>query len=178
MGGKMFCLSDELTGALIGLAKACINNPRLESTTKLLMEGLVTAGNGESAEELASMTGRVQEEKYRIVPNCRSCTSVCGNTSDYDLREIWDSEEEEVRSLKSRILSGIKDMAPFAYQAMILGYEDRTVNDFLYRALAIISYDLEAKHLLPLASETETMEQVCIELLKNAEAEVKIEKTE
>ena len=35
-------LQDELTGALIGLAKACGNNPRTEDTTHILIEGLFT----------------------------------------------------------------------------------------------------------------------------------------
>lgn len=171
MGGKMFCFQDELTGALIGLAKACINNPRLETTTGILIEGLVSASGKENDEELASMTERVREEKYKIVPNCRSCVSACGNTSDYDLKEIWEAEEEEVRFLKLKILSGIIGMAVYAYQAMMLGYEDEKINDFFYRALAIISYDLEAKHLLPLVSETEKMNLACKELFDRAKAE-------
>lgn len=35
-------LQDELTGALIGLAKACGNNPHTEDTTHILIEGLFT----------------------------------------------------------------------------------------------------------------------------------------
>lgn len=35
-------LQDELTGALIGLAKACGNNPATENTTKIIIEGLFT----------------------------------------------------------------------------------------------------------------------------------------
>ena len=35
-------LQDELTGALIGLARACENNPHDESVTDVLIEGLFT----------------------------------------------------------------------------------------------------------------------------------------
>ena len=35
-------LQDQLTGALIGLAKACENNPYTEQTTKVIIEGLFT----------------------------------------------------------------------------------------------------------------------------------------
>ena len=35
-------LQDELTGALIGLAKACGNNPKTENTDRIIIEGLFT----------------------------------------------------------------------------------------------------------------------------------------
>lgn len=35
-------LQDELTGALVGLARACNNNPPTEQTTGLILEGLFT----------------------------------------------------------------------------------------------------------------------------------------
>ena len=35
-------LQDELTGALIGLAKSCGNNPKTENTDRIIIEGLFT----------------------------------------------------------------------------------------------------------------------------------------
>ena len=35
-------LQDELTGALIGLARACGNNPKTENTDRVIIEGLFT----------------------------------------------------------------------------------------------------------------------------------------
>ena len=34
-------LQDELTGALIGLARSCGNNPKTENTDEIIIEGLV-----------------------------------------------------------------------------------------------------------------------------------------
>ena len=34
-------------------------------------------------------------------------------------------------------------MAAYAYHAMVLGYESEEVNQFFYKALSIITYDLE-----------------------------------
>ena len=69
--------------------------------------------------------------------------SPCGNTSNYDMQNLWNEPDEDIRSLKSLILFGIRGMAAYAYHAMVLGYTDETVNNFFYKALSFISYDLE-----------------------------------
>ena len=45
-------------------------------------------------------------------------------------------ENEDIRSLKSIILYGIKGMAAYAYHARVLGYNDQEVYDFMQKALA------------------------------------------
>ena len=46
---------------------------------------------------------------------------------DYDLEEIWNEPDEDIRSLKSLILFGIRGIAACAYHAMVLGYTDDTM---------------------------------------------------
>ena len=135
-------LQDELTGALIGLAKACGNNPHTEDTTHILIEGLFTTITNVNFndETLREMIAKVHAEKERVVPNCATCASPCGNTSDYDMKEIWEADED-IRSLKSLILFGIRGMAAYAYHAAVLGYEDETVNAFFYKALSFLGFD-------------------------------------
>ena len=94
------------------------------------------------------MIAKVHAEKERVVPNCATCASPCGNTSDYDMKEIWEADED-IRSLKSLILFGIRGMAAYAYHAAVLGYEDETVNAFFYKALSFLGFDLEMGDLLP-----------------------------
>ena len=161
-------LQDELTGALIGLAKACGHNPRLETTTGILVEGLFTTITNVNFKDevLIKMIKRVRQEREKIVPNCSKCTSVCGNTSEYDMKEIWDSDED-IRSLKSSILFGLRGIAAYAYHAMVLGYEDEAVNEFFYKALSIISYDLSIDQLLPVVLEVGEINLACMELLKS-----------
>lgn len=45
------------------------------------------------------------------------------------MRRLWD-DNEDIRSLKSLILFGIKGMAAYAYHAFILGKTDDKVNHF------------------------------------------------
>ncbi len=40
-GQEILALQDELTGALIGLARSCGNNPKTENTDEIIVEGLV-----------------------------------------------------------------------------------------------------------------------------------------
>ena len=72
------------------------------------------------------MSGKKKEEWCRDVqPACHRC----GNTSDYDMKRMWEADED-IRSLKSLILFGIRGMAAYAYHAMVLGYTNEEVNDF------------------------------------------------
>lgn len=162
-------LQDELTGALIGLAKSCSTNPRQEGTTRLLIEGLFTTITNVNFndETLKEMIASVHAEKGKIVPDCSTCLSVCGNTSDYDMKELWD-ENEDIRSLKSLILFGLRGVAAYAYHALVLGYEDEAVNEFFYKALSVISFDMSAEQLLPIVLEVGEINLICMELLDRA----------
>ena len=162
-------LQDELTGALIGLAKACGNNPKTENTTKILVKGLFTTITNVNFndETLKEMIEEVHAEKNRIVPNCGCCASPCGNTDDYDMKNLWE-DNEDIRSLKSLILFGIRGMAAYAYHAAVLGYGDETVNAFFYKALSFIGYDLEMNDLLPVVLEVGEVNFKCMELLDKA----------
>lgn len=162
-------LQDELTGALIGLAKACEGQPRKKEITRLIVEGLFTTVTNVNFNDavLVDMIKKVHEVKDNIVPECNSCASVCGNTSDYEMKKLW-NEQEDIRSLKSLILFGIRGMAAYAYHAMVLGYEDEKVNDFFYKALSVISYDMTMEELLPIVLEVGEVNFICMELLDRA----------
>ena len=162
-------LQDELTGAVIGLAKSCENNPKTPDTDRIIIEGLFTTITNVNFnnETLKEMIDKVHEEKNKVVPNCSACASPCGNTDDYDVNNIWNADED-IRSLKSLILFGIRGMAAYAYHAMVLGYEDEEVNNFFYKALAIISYDYGMEELLPVVLEVGKVNLKCMELLDKA----------
>lgn len=162
-------LQDELTGALIGLAHACENNAKTDVTDRIVIEGLFTTITNVNFndETLKEMIAHVRAEKSRIVPGCSACASPCGNTSDYDMKQIWDADED-IRSLKSLILFGIRGMAAYAYHALMLGLSDETVNNFFYKALSILGYDYEMNELLPIVLEVGEVNLRCMELLDRA----------
>lgn len=163
---------DELTGALIGLAKTCGNNPKTADTDRVIIEGLFTTLTNVSFNEetIRVMIERVEEEKSRIVPGCGTCVAKCGNTDNYDMEQIWNADED-IRSLKSLLLFGIRGVAAYAYHAMVLGYQSEEVNFFLYKALATLSMDLGMEELLPVVLETGKVNLTCMELLDRANTE-------
>ena len=180
MENKKFCfqvgqtaeLQDELTGALIGLARACENNPYDASVTDIIAEGLfATITNVNLNDEIIrEMTEKVRKKKYEVVPNCRVCTAKCGNTDDYDVTRIR-NEADDIRSLKSLILCCIKGMAADLYHANLLGYRDNTVYDFYIKALCILSYDLNKEELLKVVTEAEEVKHKCMELRSKSNTE-------
>ena len=131
-------LQDQLTGALIGLARATEGNESLITpvTDKLIMEGLfATLTNVNfNNETISALIDRVETEKKRLVPDCSACISACGRNDNYDMQLLWDAQED-IRSLKSLILFGIRGVAAYAYHAAVLGYTDDSVNSFFYKAV-------------------------------------------
>ena len=164
MENQMSGFLNELTGSLIGLAKACKMNIRQTAVTRLLMEGLITtiADAGFDDQALSDMLLRVRREKDRIAPGCAVCKSVCGNTSDYDIKNIW-AADKDIRFLKSLILFSIKGIAVYALPALVKGEQNEKINEFFYKALSIISYDLTMEDLLPVAEEAAEMNLICKE---------------
>ena len=162
-------LQDELTGAVIGLAKSCGHNEKSERTDRIIIEGLFTTVTNVNFNDktLEDMIEKVHKEKEAIAPNCITCAAPCGNTEDFDMNLLW-NEDEDIRSLKSLILFGIRGMAAYAYHAMVLGYESEEVNQFFYKALSIITYDLEMDRLIEVAMEVGEKNLKCMELLDKA----------
>lgn len=64
------------------------------------------------------------------------------------------SDNEDIRSLKSTILYGIKGVAAYTDHAAVLGYYDDEVFNFLFKALAAITKDLSADELTAMVLET------------------------
>ena len=166
-------LQDELTSALIGLARAADGSPGVnEGTWSLIIEALFTTLTNVNfdAAAIRDVTARVKAEKSRLVPDCASCMSPCGHNNDYDVSRLW-TADEDIRSLKSLILFGIRGMAAYAYHAMVLGYTDGEVNRFFAKALFAIGEDWGMDDLLPLVLEVGEKNYRCMALLDKANTE-------
>lgn len=168
-------LQDLLTGALIGLVKACGTNPKTENTDAIVVEGLAMTSPdfpGEVIElELASFIAKVRDEKYTVSPGCRFCAAPCGNTSDFDMKEI--AGEEKENEMKRELLALIRvlavkiwkesgrgtagnDGAGEANCTCALAAEPEQLF-FFYKALSIISYDFTCEELAPVLEEAKSL---------------------
>ncbi len=113
-------LLDDLTGALIGLARVCSSNPKTEQTGTLLLEGLSvlalednlsgTDTDGERTSYIKELTEKIRGDKYTISPNCKTCQTPCGNTDDYDLDRMRQGDEGMMER-KLHILKIEKELA-------------------------------------------------------------------
>ena len=166
-------LQDELTGALIGLARATDGDAQPTAQTwKIMVEGLFTTVTNVNFNErtILDMIYRVHREKSRLHPDCANCASPCGRNDDYDMVQLWNAQED-IRSLKSLILFGVRGMAAYAHHAMVLGYTDEEVNRFLAKALFAIGEDWGMEELLPVVMEVGEKNLVCMALLDRANTE-------
>ena len=156
-------LQDELTGALIALSNAVMDNKPLETTNKVMLAGLFTTitnvnFNDETVKE---MTNQIIEETKKVSNK---------DYEVYDLNSIW-NDNEDIRSLKSLVLFGLRGMAAYAYHAMVLNYHDEIVNNFFYEALSSISKNNDMDTLLPLVLKVGEVNLKCMELLDKANTE-------
>ncbi len=167
-------LQDRLTGALIGLAHAVQGNEHkvAAETDKLILEGLFTTVTNVNFndESIAELIGRVEAEKQRLVPECSACDHTCGRNDDYDMNMLWNADED-IRSLKSLILFGVRGMAAYAYHAAVLGYADAEINSFFYIALRAVGEDYDMAGLLPIVMEVGAVNLKCMALLDQANTE-------
>lgn len=150
---------DTLTGALIGLARACQHAVPTAQTHRLIIEGLFTTVTNVNFDSLTiqALVTAIHDEKIRL-----------GRTdSDYDVQQIWDADED-VRSLKSLILFGMRGMAAYAYHALMLGKTDDTVNAFFIKGLAALGEYSDMDTLLPLVLETGKVNLACMAMLDEA----------
>ena len=166
-------LQDELTGALIGLARATDGDTPVNADTwRLMIEGLFTTVTNVNFNEktIRELINRVHAERERLAPNGSGCGSRCGRNDDYDMNLLWNAQED-IRSLKSLILFGVRGMAAYAHHAMMLGYADEEVNRFFAKALFAVGGDWDMDALLPIVMEVGEKNLQCMALLDKANTE-------
>lgn len=151
---------DELIGALIALANAAENGSSTEKTDMLILKGLFTTITNVNFNNVTikQLTEEIHIERNRINSQ---------KFDDYDMKKLW-NDHEDIRSLKSLILFGIKGMAAYAYHTQALGKTDSEVTSFFYKALRAIGSENDPEKLLGLVLETGNVNLKCMALLDAA----------
>ena len=161
--GKKFAtagLQDKLTGTLIALAGQFAGKDVPEKVATVLMEGLFTTitnvnfNDATLAEQIAKTGAAAQ-----------------GTLAAYDMKKLWQHQDEDIRSLKSLILFGLRGMAAYAYHAKMLGYSDQEVNNFFAEGLAAVGADLAMPELLSMVLKVGEINLKCMALLDKANTE-------
>ena len=152
---------DALTRALIALATVAGDSPS-PAAVRLMVDGLFTAVTNVSfdSDSIRAMTADVEKEVVKLggaVP-----------ANDNGPLTLW-TENEDVRSLKSLILLGLRGTAAYAAHAHALGLEDEKVNAFFFEGLrAVGDPNAAADKLLPLVMKVGEINLKCMELLDKA----------
>ena len=160
-------LQDQLTGALITLAQAVESGaakPTTE-TSRLFLEGLFTTVTNVSFDSasIIKLIERAHDE-YAQLTGAEA-------PADFVLPNLW-LQDEDIRSLKTLILLGLRGISAYAYHALELGYRDDEVMAFFSKGLAAVGNDAATQdELLPLALETGKINYATMELLDRANTE-------
>ena len=149
---------DELTCALVGLARA-VNGARASvESDKLIMQGLfatITNVNfdGDRIDELKSF---VIKEKEKL-----------GGAEDLPVDSLWYGDTDIV-SLRSTLLLGLRGMAAYAWHAYALGKKDEEVISWFYKGMRALGEKHSVDEWLNLLMEFGQVNLKCMGLLDEA----------
>lgn len=154
-------LQDELVYELIRLATAAHDaHKHSKLTDRLLIDGLFTTLTNVNFDDEAirTFTDRVRKERCKLTGD------------DVSLVSLWDGANDIV-SLRSTLLFGMKGMAAYAHHAMNLGYMDDTVIKWFYKGLCEINKEHTPEEWIDLIMEFGQVNFKCMELLDRANTE-------
>ena len=150
---------DQLTGAMIGLARASEDKTPGKTADSLMMQGLfatVTNVNFDPA-RIDELIKEVQAEKTKL-----DATAI-----DFPAADLW-AGNEDIVSLRSTLLLGLRGMAAYAWHAAALGKEDAEVTAWFYKGMRALGEDHTAEEWLGLLMEFGNINLKCMALLDEA----------
>jgi hydroxylamine reductase len=151
-------LQDELTGALIDLARAAEGKQPNRQTDELMMQSLfatLTNVNFDTV-RIKELKEQVEREKVKF-----------SDTEAFNVGSLFSGDVDMV-SLRSTLLFGIRGMAAYAWHAHILGKDDEEVTAWLYKGMRSIGEEHSVDEWLGLIMEFGQVNLKCMALLDEA----------
>lgn len=130
---------DRIISALIGLVGAVSNNGKTDQTDNVIREAFLRLTDAGSEEETVE---KIHTEKFTIAPDCANCLNPCGNTSDYDMAQLYGAD--------AKIVAAKRDLIEAIRQKLS---SQETVPETVYRGIAYLGYDLEPEAYAQIQSE-------------------------
>ena len=161
-------LQDQLIGELIGLAGVVGSNKVAASTCKVAVDALFATVTNVSFDDGAILRQIkiVKAERCKVASQSENSESEIPD-GDNDLSQLWETNED-IRSLKSLLLFGMKGMAAYAHHAAVLGKTDDEVDAFFFKGLRALGEDKPADELLGLLMELGNVNLTCMAILDAA----------
>lgn len=162
-------LQDELLSELIGLARASGGTEPAGAANGIMADSLFITLTNVSFDGAAikNQIEAVRAEKRRLYGGGSGSDASCPVCAPYDMANIWE-DNEDIRSLKSTLLFGLKGMSAYAHHAAVLEKSDETVNNFFYKALLALGEDKTADELFELLMELGGVNLRCMAMLDEA----------
>lgn len=185
---EMFCFQCEQTArgtGCTGKAGVCSKSSEVSNLQDDLISALVDLAYAAEGKSDGKTDDIVSDALFRTITNVDfSADSVKFHIGEavkeaerfgfkgekFKLSDVWIGNED-IRSLKSLILFGLKGVAAYAYHAKALGYEDPEVYEFMYEALKAIGSDGGMEELLPVVMGTGEANLKCMKILDQANTE-------
>ncbi len=154
-------LQDELTGALIGLARAVEGQAPSRKTDDLVMRAL-----------FATVTNvNFDPEAIRaMIQEVRQANQAVGGAPEFAPGELFRGSSDEV-SLRATLLFGLRGMAAYAWHAAVLGERDPAVLAWHYKGLREIGRSHSVPEWLDLLMEFGKVNLACMASLDKAHTE-------
>ena len=150
---------DELTCALIGLARAAQGKSAGKAANNLVRQGLFTTVTNVcfDSDRLKALIEQIHTEKKKLDVGAK----------DFVPSELW-SGDTDIVSLRSTLLLGMRGMAAYAEHAAVLGKENPEVTAWFYKGLKALGEEYTAEQWLDLLMEFGKINLVCMEILDEA----------
>jgi len=150
---------DELTCALVGLARAAAGKKPGNRQDELMMIGLFATVTNVNFDDkrINELINLIRVEKDKLDPLAKNLP----------VGGLWTGHEDIV-SLRSTLLLGIRGMAAYAWHAYVLGKEDPEVTAWFYKGLRAIGEEHSAEEWLNLLMEFGRVNLKCMGLLDEA----------
>lgn len=149
-------IQDEIIEKTVELAFCYKNKPKNDNVTFLIVKSLFATVTNVNFDDVA-LADLAQEVKNNI-----SCDF------KFDIKTIFNNENENIKSLKSLILFGLKGMAAYVYHSWVLGYKDEEINSFFYDALDILTEEKTIDELVDFVLKVGSTNLKALELLDSA----------
>ncbi len=149
---------DELTGALVGLARAAEGKAPAKQADELMMQGMFATLTNVNfdLERIDELKERVEAEKEAL-----------GGAENFDPDSLFHGDTDAV-SLRSTLLFGLRGMAAYAWHAHVLGKDSAEVTAWLYKGMRAIGEDHSVDEWLSLIMEFGQVNLKCLALLDEA----------
>ncbi|MDD5486131.1 MAG: hydroxylamine reductase [Dehalococcoidales bacterium] len=153
---------DELTGALVGFARAADGKELGKKAAELMMKGLfatLTNVNFDS-QAIDEMKEAASSEK-----------NLLGGAANMAAGELF-SGNEDIVSLRSTLLFGLRGMAAYAWHTYLLGKTDDEVTNWLFKGMHAVGEEHSVNEWLDLILELGRINLKCMAVLDNAHTSI------